>query len=108
MTRTVLASRIVHGLISAFFLCCIAALYLAAWRGRADAIADAALAALGLECVLVVASRGHCPLGPLWRQLGDDTPFFALFLPERAAKAAIPVLGAVAVAGAVLLAARTL
>jgi hypothetical protein len=108
MTRIVLASRIVHGLISAFFLCCIAALYLAAWRGHADALTYAAVGALGLECVLVLASGGHCPLGAFWRRLGDDTPFFALFLPPRAAQAAVPALGAVAVLGAVLLAARTL
>ena len=104
----VLLSRIAHGLISLLFLACIAALYLGAWRGRADAPTLAALAALGLECGLVLLSGGNCPLGPALRRLGDDTPFFELFLPPRAAKAAVPVLGAVAVIGAALLAARTL
>jgi hypothetical protein len=41
-------------------------------------------------------------------RLGDETPFFALFLPPRAAKLAVPILAAVSVLGAVLLAARTL
>ncbi len=108
MTRIVLASRIVHGLISALFLGCIAALYVAGWRGRADAVTLAALAALGLECVFVLACGCNCPLGPLLRRLGDEKPFFELFLPPRVAKAAVPALGTVAVAGAVLLAARTL
>lgn len=108
MTRIVLVSRIAHGLVSLLFLCCIAALYVGAWRGRADTLTLAACAALGLECVLVAFSGGNCPLGPTLQRLGDDRPFFELFLPPRAAKAAVPVLGAVAVLGAVLLAARTL
>ena len=57
--------------------------------------------------VLVLSSGGNCPLGPLLRRLGDDAPFFELFLPPRAAKVAVPVLAAVAALGAVLLAART-
>ncbi len=105
---TVLLSRIAHGLISLLFLACIATLYVGAWRGRADAFTLAALAALGLECTLVLLSGGNCPLGPALRRLGDDTPFFELFLPPRAAKAAVPVLGVVAVLGAALLAVRTL
>ena len=104
----VLASRIAHGVVSLLFLCSIALIYLGAWRGRASALTVAAVAALGLEDVLVLSSNGNCPLGPLLRRLGDDTPFFELFLPPRAAKVAVPVLAAVAALGAVLLAARTL
>jgi hypothetical protein len=104
----VLLSRIVHGLITAFFLACIAAVWAAAWRARVDVFTVVALAALGAECVLVLACGGNCPLGPALRRMGDDKPFFELLLPPRAAKAAIPVLGAVAVAGAVVLAARVL
>ncbi|HEY2543849.1 MAG TPA: hypothetical protein VGH92_12470 [Gaiellaceae bacterium] len=97
-----------HGAISIVFLGCIALVWLAAVRGRADGLAVAALAALGLECVLVVVAGGNCPLGPVLRRIGDDTPLFELVLPPRAAKAAIPVLGVVAIAGAVTLAFRTL
>jgi hypothetical protein len=49
-------------------------------------------------------SAGNCPLGPLLRRLGDETPFFELYLPPRAAKLAIPILAAICVLGAVLLA----
>jgi hypothetical protein len=104
----VLLTRVGHGAISAAFLGCIAALYLAAWRGRVDAAAYAALAALGLESALVLLNRGDCPLGPLLARVGDDTPFFELFLPPRAAKAAVPVLGGVVVVGALAFAARVL
>jgi hypothetical protein len=53
-------------------------------------------------------SGGKCPLGPILRRLGDETPFFELLLPPRAAKLAVPTLAAVSVLGALLLAARTL
>jgi hypothetical protein len=107
-SRIVLASRVAHGLISLLFLFCIAAIYLGAWRGKAGAVTIAALAALGVEGALVLSSGGNCPLGPVLRKLGDETPFFELFMPPRAAKLAVPVLAAVSVLGAVLLAARAL
>lgn len=49
----VLASRVAHGLISLLFLSCIAAVYLGAWRGKADAVTIAALAGLCVEGALV-------------------------------------------------------
>jgi hypothetical protein len=108
MLRVVVATRVAHGLISILFLGCIATIYLGAWRGHADSLTLAAVAALALECVLVLASGGNCPLGPALRKVGDDTPFFELFLSRRAARLAVPTLGAVAVIGAALLALRTL
>jgi hypothetical protein len=102
------ATRIVHGLISLLFLSCMAAVYFGAWRGKADTVTLAALAALCVEGALVLLSGGDCPLGPILRKLGDEKPFFELVLPGRAAKLAIPILAAVTVLGAVLLAARTL
>jgi hypothetical protein len=104
----VCASRAAHGLISLVFLSCIAVIYLGAWRGKAGAVTLAALAALCVEGALVLLSGGNCPLGPILRRLGDETPFFELLLPPRAAKLAIPILTAVSVLGALLLAARTL
>lgn len=106
--RHILASRVGHGLISLLFLLCIAAIYLGAWRSRVDLVTIAALAALSVEGVLVAVSGGNCPLGPLLRRLGDETPFFELFLSPRAAKLAVPILAAVSVLGAILLGARTL
>jgi hypothetical protein len=46
-----------------------------------------------------VIGRGNCPLGPFQARLGDPVPLFELVLPPRAAKAAIPVLFGVTVAG---------
>ena len=104
----VLVSRVAHGLISLLFLACIAVIYVGAWRGKADTVTIAALATLSVEGVLVVLSNGNCPLGPMLRRLGDEKPFFELFLAPRAAKLAVPILAGVSVLGAVLLAARTL
>ena len=104
----VVVTRVGHGLVSALFLSCIAAIYLAAWEGSAGVLTFLALGALSVEAVLVLLSGGNCPLGPALRRLGDDTPFFELFLSPRAAKAAVPVLTAVTVLGALLLAVRTL
>jgi hypothetical protein len=107
-SRLVLATRVAHGLISLLLLACIVAIYIGAWRGRAEPVTLTAVAVLGLECVLVLASGGNCPLGPVLRALGDDSPFFELFLSPRAARLAVPVLGVVAILGAVLLAVRAL
>jgi hypothetical protein len=96
-----------HGLVSVLFLACIAAVYAGAWRGTAGTLTLAAVGALLLEGLLVLLSRGSCPLGPLFRRLGDDTPFFELLLPRHAARLAVPVLAAVT-ARSRLLATRTL
>jgi hypothetical protein len=50
---------------------------------------------------------GDCPLGPLGDRIGDATPLFELVLSPRAARRAIPALGAVTVVGLGLLAARS-
>ena len=104
----VVISRAAHGLVSALFLCSIAVVYVGAWRGNAGVVTLAALAALGGEGLLVVLSHGNCPLGPVFRRLGDEKPFFELLLPPRAAALAVPVFAAVTVLGAILLAVRTL
>ena len=59
------------------------------------------------EGVLVAANGGDCPLGFLQDRVGDPVPLFELVLSQRAAKRAVPVLGAVAAAGIVVLARRS-
>jgi hypothetical protein len=107
-TWIVLAARVAHGLIALAFLGCIAVLYIDAWRGSMNVVTLAALTALWVEGVLVLLSGGSCPLEPVFRRLGDDTPLFELLLPPRAAELAVPALGVVSTLGAVLLGIRTL
>lgn len=58
------------------------------------------------EGVLVAANRGDCPLGGLQQRLGDPVPLFELVLSPRAAKRAVPTLGAITAAGLILLVVR--
>ena len=63
-----------------------------AWHRRSVAF-------LLVEGGALAVGRGDCPVGPLQAEWGDPVPFFELVLPPRAAKAAVPVLTIVSVAG---------
>jgi hypothetical protein len=66
----------------------------------------ASLAFLSIEGVGLIAGGGNCPVGPLQAQMGDPVPFFELVLPPHAAKAAVPILAVVSVAGFLAVALR--
>jgi hypothetical protein len=72
-------------------------------RGR---VLWASAAFLVVQGVALLIGRGNCPFGPFQRRLGDPVPMFELILPPRAAKAAIPILAVVSIAGLVALAVR--
>ena len=74
--------------------------------GRRDRLLAAACTALLVQGIAILSGGGNCPLGPLQQRLGDPTPCFELVLPPRAAKAAIPVLVAVALGGVILVTMR--
>lgn len=78
----------------------------AALRGRRDRYLYGAMAFLSVEGAALVIGRGDCPFGPFQTRLGDPVPMFELFLPPRAAKAAVPVLAGLSVAGMVVALAR--
>ena len=101
-----LAFRLAHAGIAAVFLAAIAHVWACALTGRRDPLLRVAVAALTLEGVVVAANGGDCPLGPLQDRLDDPIPLFELVLSPRAAKRAVPVLGAIAAAGIALLARR--
>jgi len=95
--------RAVHGLISAFFLGCLAYVRYCAMTDTRSLSLALAIGALLAEGVIVAANGGDCPLGILHRKAGDEKTFFELFLPKRAAAAAVPVLGSVTGVGFLLL-----
>ena len=101
-----LAFRAAHAAIAATFLLAIAYVWWCALGGRRGRLLHAAVAALVTEGVLVVANRGDCPLGCVQERLGDRVPLFELVLSPRAARQAVPVLGAISAAGIALLAWR--
>ena len=63
----------------------------------------AGVAMLSAQVVGLIIGRGNCPLGPFQRKLGDPVPMFELALSPRAAKAAIPALLVIGVAGFIAL-----
>ena len=102
----VIVWRTAHGLIAAGFLAAIAYVWWCALSRRRGPWLKPAIAALAGEGIVVAANGGDCPLGPLGDRIGDATPLFELVLSPKAARRAIPTLGAVAAAGIALVAVR--
>ena len=106
LSRAALAFRAGHAAIAVEQLLAIAYVWWCALTGRRDRMLRIAATTLIGEGVLVAANRGDCPLGGLQRRLGDPVPLFELILSPRAAKRAVPTLGAITAAGLALLVAR--
>jgi hypothetical protein len=81
-------------------------IWLSALRRRPNRYLGPSVALLGSEGMALVIGRGNCPFGSFQRSLGDPVPMFEWILPPRAAKAAIPILAAITLAGFVALFAR--
>jgi hypothetical protein len=91
--------RIAHAVWGVAGMASLGYVWLSAMRRRRDRLLAACVAFLTVEGVALVIGRGDCPFGPLQSRLGDPVPMFELVLPPRAAKAAIPALTAVTLAG---------
>jgi hypothetical protein len=103
----VIVWRAAHGLIAIGFLGSIAYVWWCALTGHRGPWLGRAIVALVGEGVVVAVNHGDCPLGPLGDHIGDEVPLFELVLSPRAARLAIPTLGAVSAAGIALLAMRS-
>jgi len=99
LSRAAAAYRVAHAAFAVVQLASLGYVWGCAFTGRRDRLLRAAVGLLGAEGAALIVGRGNCPLGPFQARLGDPVPLFELVLPPRAAKAAIPVLAAVAVAG---------
>lgn len=93
------AFRVAHAAYSVVGLSTLGYIWACVATGRRDRYLAASVAFLSMEGVALIIGRGDCPFGPLQAELGDPDPLFALVLPQRAAKAAVPVLTAAALAG---------
>jgi hypothetical protein len=91
--------RLVHAAWSAAQLACLGLIWARVVQRRRDPATWAGAAFLAAEGGGLVVGRGNCPMGRVQEQWGDPVPFFELLLPPRAAKAAVPALAVVAVAG---------
>jgi hypothetical protein len=106
LSRAALAFLTLHAAIAIEMLLAIAYVWWCALRGRRDHLLRIAAASLIGEGVIVAANHGDCPLGGLQERLGDPVPLFELVLSPRAAKRAVPTLGAITAAGLALLMVR--
>ena len=83
--------RVIHGLFALYFLACLGYLYYAAITDHLDVIFIVAFVSLGVEGAIVyLLNHGDCPLIHVQKRLGDNTPFFELFLSPNKAKQALP------------------
>lgn len=106
LPRDAKALRIGHFVVALAELGSIGYVWRSAITRRRDPALVLALALLCVQGVGLIVGRGKCPLGPLQRRLGDPVPLFEVVLPPRAAKAAIPALAAITIAGVLALALR--
>ena len=106
LSRAALAFRTAHAAIAVEMLLAITYVWWCALSGRRGRLLHIAAATLIGEGVLVTANRGDCPLGGLQERLGDPVPLFELVLSPRAAKRAVPTLGAITAAGLAVLMVR--
>lgn len=91
--------RIAHVVWGVFGMASLGYIWTCALRRRRGPLLATSIAFLSLEGLALVVGRGDCPFGPFQSRLGDPVPMFELVLPPRAAKAAIPALTAVSLAG---------
>ena len=98
--------RIVHLVWGFFGMATLGYVWFCAVRRRRDPLLAASIAFLSIEGAALVVGRGNCPFGPVQSRLGDPVPMFELFLPPRAAKAAVPILAGVSLLGFVAVAVR--
>ena len=73
---------------------------------RRDRGLVASVTFLSVEGLALLVGRGNCPMGTLQAEWGDPVPFFELVLPPRAAKAAVPLLAGLTIAGFLAVALR--
>jgi hypothetical protein len=106
LSRAAMSFRAFHAAIAVEQLLAIAYVWWCAITGRRDRLLRIVVATLIGEGILVSANRGDCPLGGLQERLGDPVPLFELVLSPRAAKRAVPILGAITAVGLVLLVIR--
>ncbi len=94
-TAKVYLLRVTHGLFALYFLFCLGYLYYAAVDAHFDLLLLVAVVSLGVEgFVVFILNNGDCPLIHIQQKIGDERPFFELFLKPHRAKKAIPAFAA--------------
>jgi carbon starvation protein CstA len=100
------AIKIAHTIVWGFFVACIAAIWIFAWRGK---YLNAALSIgmVSIEAVVLVLNGFHCPLTPIAARYTDNRRAnFDIYLPEWLAKRTKPIFGGLYAGGVILTLAR--
>ena len=104
--RTLLAVKTVHTVVWAFFVLCIVAIPVLAWRGEYVA-ATWFVGIVFVEVLVIVLNRWRCPLTPVAARFTEDRRAnFDIFLPEWLAQHNKLIFGALYLAGIVYLVLR--
>lgn len=101
--RQLLAIKLLHTVVWAFFVACIVAVPVFALQDRLR-IAAWFAGIVFVEVLILAFNRWHCPLTPIAaRYTGDRRANFDIFLPEWLARHNKTVFGALYVAGLLVL-----
>ena len=104
MKHSIFILRIIHGIITVYFIFCLTYVYYCAINKKLDVLLGIAVISLITEGILLYFfNNGDCPLIHIQRKIGDDKPFFSLFMPRKMAKLAIPFFSILTFLGLVFL-----
>ena len=104
--RTLVAIKLLHTAIWAFFAGCIVALPVAAWLGRFR-LAAILTGLILMECFVLAVNRWRCPLTDLAEKYtADRTPDFDIYLPLWLARHNKTVFGALFILGELIVMGR--
>jgi hypothetical protein len=102
--RRLLAVKLLHTLVWAFFAGCIVAIPVLAWQGRLVA-ATVFCGVVFIEVLVLVFNDWRCPMTPIAAQYTEDRrPNFDIFLPEWLARYNKEIFGSLYGGGLVLVA----
>jgi hypothetical protein len=104
--RTLVAIKVLHTAIWAFFAGCIVALPVAAWLGRFR-LATVLTALILMECFVLAVNCWRCPLTDLAEKYtADRSPDFDIYLPLWLAQHNKTVFGALFILGELIVLGR--
>jgi hypothetical protein len=96
------AIKVVHTVVWAFFASCVFAIPVCAWRGKIQS-AGILIGVVLLEVVVLVVNRWRCPLTNVAAQYTDDRrDNFDIYLPEWVARHNKTIFGAIYVVGIIV------
>jgi len=96
------AIKVAHTIVWGFFVACIAAIWIFAWRGK-YLHAALSIGIVSIEVVILVLNGLHCPLTPIAARYTEDRRAnFDIYLPEWLARRTKEIFGGLYAGGIIL------